>query len=160
SPEEVAVINYDQEAMDDGVWYLAHLQSEYTNRTASSSEDRRVFATKAYKIETIIGKNNHLFSTATIMFQPLVRGERIMKFRLLPNLRVSRVMDEHSQDIYYVQESRKEDGSFYVILPQEPEAGKDSSITVQYEGDKVIDSAGDGSFYVGARVSWSAHLDG
>jgi hypothetical protein len=110
SPEEVALINYDPEAMDDGIWYLAHLQSEYANRTASSTEDRRLFATRAYKIETIIGKNNHLFSTATITFQSLLAGERVMKFELLPNLRVSRVMDGQGQDIYYVQEGRKEDG--------------------------------------------------
>ena len=160
SPEEVALLNYDPEAMDDGVWYLAHLRSEYESRTASSSEDSRLFATRGYKIETIIGKNNHLFSTATVTFQPLVQGERIMKFRLLPNLRVSRVMDEHGQDMFYVQESRKEDGSFYVILPQAPETGKESSITVQYEGDKVVETAGDGSFYVGSRTSWYTNLNG
>src|SRR5258708_33096918 len=69
SPEEVTLLNYDQEAMDDGVWYLAHLQSEYANHRASSAEDRRLFATRAYKIETIISKNDHLFSTANISFQ-------------------------------------------------------------------------------------------
>lgn len=160
SPEEVALINYDQEAMDDGVWYLAHLQPEYASRTASSSEDRRLFATRAYKIETIISKNDHLFSTATISFQALVAGERVLKFALLPNLRVQRVMDEHGTDIYYVQESRKEDGSFYAILPQAPEVGKETAITVQYEGDKVLESAGDGSFYVRARTSWYPNLNG
>ncbi len=41
SPEEVALINYDPEGCHDGVWYLAHLKSEYANRTASSQEDRR-----------------------------------------------------------------------------------------------------------------------
>jgi Peptidase family M1 domain/Carboxypeptidase regulatory-like domain len=160
SPEEVALINYDQEAMDDGVWYLAHLQPEYANHQASSLEDRRLFATRSYKIETIISKNDHLFSTATISFQPLLAGERVLKFALLPNLRVSRVMDDQAQDIYYVQESRKEDGSFYVILPQAPEVGKQYSITVQYEGDKVLESAGDGSFYVKARSSWYPNLNG
>lgn len=112
SPEEVALLNYDQEAMDDGVWYLAHMQPEYANHQASSAEDRRLFATATYKIETIISKNSHLFSTATISFQPLLAGERVLKFALLPNLRVSRVVDDQAQDIYYVQESRKEDGSF------------------------------------------------
>ena len=70
------------------------------------------------------------------------------------------MVDDHAQDIYYVQESRKEDGSFYVILPQAPEAGKQYSITVQYEGDKVLESAGDGSFYVRARSSWYPNLNG
>jgi hypothetical protein len=32
SPEEVAVIDYDPEGMDDGVWYLSHLKSEFLNR--------------------------------------------------------------------------------------------------------------------------------
>src|SRR5260370_33332477 len=53
SPEEVTLINYDPGGMEDGVWYLAHLKSEYENRTASSHEDRRLFATHNYKIETV-----------------------------------------------------------------------------------------------------------
>lgn len=160
SPEEVALINYDPEGMSDGVWYLSHLKSEYVNGTASSEEDRRLFATHRYKIETVIAKNRHLFSTATITFQPLVAGERVMKFGLLPNLRVTRVIDEQGQDLHYIQESRKEDGSFYVVLPEAPPPGKESSITVEYAGDKVVEEAGEGSFYVLARTSWYPNLNG
>jgi hypothetical protein len=160
SPEEVTLLNYDPEAMDDGIWYLSHLQTEFVNHRVSSNEDRRLFATHSYKIETDISKNDHLFSTATISFESLLPGERVLKFGLLPNLRVSRVIDDQSQDIYYVQEGRKEDGSFYVILPRAPEVGKPYSITVQYEGDKVLHSAGDGSFYVRARTSWYPNLNG
>ena len=101
SPEEVALINYDPEGMDDGVWYLAHLKTEYASHTASSREDRRLFATQRYKIETVIAKNGHLFSTATITFQALVAGERVLKFGLLPNLRVTRVTDEQGQDLIF-----------------------------------------------------------
>jgi Peptidase family M1 domain/Carboxypeptidase regulatory-like domain len=160
SPEEVALINYDPEGMDDGVWYLAHLKAEYLNHTASSSEDRRLFATVHYKIETVISKNEHLFSTATITFKPLIPGERVLKFGLLPNLRVTRVADDQGQGLYWIQESRKEDGSFYAILPQAPEAGKEKSITIEYTGDKVLEQAGDGSFYVSARSSWYPNLNG
>jgi hypothetical protein len=160
SPEEVALINYDPEAMDDGVWYLDHLRAEYQNHTESSQEDRRLFATRSYKIETVISKNGHLFSTATITFQPLIAGERVLKFGLLPNLRVTRVSDDQGQDLYFIQESKKEDGSFYAILPKASETGKDNSITVQYEGDKVLEHAGEGSFYVRARSSWYPNLNG
>jgi hypothetical protein len=160
SPEEVALINYDPEGMEDGVWYLAHLKSEYSKHTASSLEDRRLFATRRYKIETVISKNEHLFSTATITFEPLLTGERVLKFGLLPNLRVTRVTNEQGQDIYFIQESRKEDGSFYVILPKAPEVGKEYSIAVEYAGDKVLEEAGDGSFYVGARSAWYPNLNG
>ena len=50
-------------------------------------------------------------------------------------------VDDRGQDLYYIQESRKDDGSFYAILPQAPEKGRDCSITVQYEGDKVLQQA-------------------
>ena len=160
SPEEVALVNYDPEGMEDGVWYLDHLGSEYQNRTASALEDRRLFGTRSYKIETVISKNRHLFSTAEITFAPLIAGERVLKFSLLPNLRVTRVTDEQGQDLFYIQESRKEDGSFYAILPSAPEQGKDRSITMQYEGDKVLEQAGEGSFYVRARSSWYPNLNG
>jgi hypothetical protein len=162
SSEEVALINYDPEGMglDDGVWYLAHLKSEYLSRKASSSEDRRLFATHRYQIETVIAKNGHLFSRATISFEPLVAGERVMKFGLLPNLRVTRVTDEQGQDLYFIQESRKEDGSFYAILPQAPPLGKEQSINVEYAGDRVLEEAGEGSYYVGARTSWYPNLNG
>lgn len=160
SPEEVGLINFDPESLDDGVWYLAHLKSEYTHRTASSSEDRRLFATHSYRIETVIAKNKHLFSTATITFQPLVAGERVLKFGLLPNLRVTRVSDQQGKDLYFIQETHKEDGSFYAILPQAPPLGQEQSITVEYAGDKVLEEAGEGSFYVGARTSWYPNLNG
>jgi hypothetical protein len=146
--------------MDDGIWYLAHFKTEYVNRTANSREDRRLFATHGYKIETVIAKNEHLFSTATITFEPLIADERVMKFGLLPDLRVSRVLDGNGQGLNFIQESRKEDGSFYVILAQAPEMHKEPSVTVEYAGDKVLQTAGQGSFYVGARESWYPNLNG
>jgi len=160
SPEEVALINYDPLGMEDGVWYLSHLKSEFERGTANSDEDRRLFATHRYKIETVIAKNGHLISSATVSFAPLIPGERVLKFGLLPNLRVTRVTDEQGKNLYFIQESRKEDGSFYVILPEAPTAGKESSVTVEYAGDKVLESAGDGSFYVRARTSWYPNLNG
>ena len=160
SPEEVALINYDPEGWNDGVWYLAHLKAEYSRGTASSQEERRLFATKSYKIETVISRNEHLFSTATITFQSLVDGERVLKFGLLPNLRVTRVSDDQGRDLYFIQESRKQDGSFYAILPEAPPVGKEASVTVEYAGDKVLEEAGEGSFYVSARSSWYPNLNG
>jgi hypothetical protein len=160
SPEEVALVNFDPGGMEDGVWYLDHLKAEYGAGTASSMQDRRLFATVGYKIETVIAKNKHLFSTATVTFKPLVAGERILKFGLLPNLRVSRVLDDKGQNLNFVQEGRKQDGSFYVILAKALESGSQSSVTIEYAGDKVLEQAGEGSFYVQARTSWYPNLNG
>src|ERR1700687_3545515 len=94
SPEEVALVNCNGGGMDDGIWYLQHLNSELLAHTASSQQEKRLFATRRYDIETVIGKNDHLFSRATITFEPLVPGERVLKFGLLPTLRVTRVTGE------------------------------------------------------------------
>lgn len=160
SPEEVALVNCDGGGMDDGIWYLQHLKSELLGHTASSQEDRRLFATRHYKIETVIGKNNHLFARAKISFEPLVPGERVMKFGLLPTLRVARVSGEKGQDLHFIQESRKDDGSFYVILDEAASMNQSHSITVEYGGDKVLYDAGGGSYYIGARESWYPNLNG
>src|SRR5215813_5450150 len=146
--------------MDDGIWYSEHSLAELKAHTASSQEDRRLFATKRYKIETVIGRNNHLASVATITFTPLRAGERVLKFGLLPNLRVLRLSDENGKDLHFIQEDRKQDGSFYAVLDEAPPTGKEHSITVEYAGDKVLYEAGDGSYYVDARDSWYPNLNG
>jgi hypothetical protein len=160
SPEEVALVNCNGGGMDDGIWYLQHLKSELLAHTASSREDKRLFATRRYNIETVIGKNDRLMSRATIEFEPIVAGERVMKFALLPNLRVLRLTGEHGQDLHFIQEHRKEDGSFYAVLDEAPAMGQAHSITVDYGGDKVLSNAGGGSYYVEARESWYPNLNG
>ncbi len=160
SPEEVALINCNGGELDDGVWYSEHLLSELKAHTANSREDKRLFATKRYSIETVIAKNDHLQSRATITFEPLVPGERAMKFDLLPNLRVTRVSDQAGQDIHFIQEDKKQDGSFYVVLEEAPVMGQEHTISVEYAGDKVLTDAGDGSYYVNARTSWYPNLNG
>jgi len=160
SPEEVALVNCNGGDLDDGVWYSGHLVSEQRAHTANSREDRRLFATKRYNIETVIAKNDHLHSRATIAFEPLVPGERVLKFGLLPTLRVARVTDQNGQDIHFIQENKKEDGSFYAVLDEVPAMGQEHSISVEYAGDKVLADAGDGSYYVSARESWYPNLNG
>ncbi|MEQ1472456.1 MAG: M1 family aminopeptidase [Candidatus Acidiferrum sp.] len=160
SPEEVALVNLSGGGMDDGIWYSQHLKSELQAHTADSRQERRIFATSRYTIETVIGKNSHLQSRATIAFSPLIPGERVMKFGLLPDLRVTRVTGDKGQDLHFIQEGKKEDGSFYAILDEAGAVGQTQSITVDYGGDKVLSGAGNGSYYVGARESWYPNLNG
>ena len=160
SPEEVALVNCNGSGMDDGIWYSQHLYGELKAQTANSREDRRLFATRRYVIETTVGKNNHFFSRETIFFEPLVEGERVLKFGLLPTLRVSRVVDEDGKDLHFIQENKKEDGSFYAVLDAALPLKKEHSLTIEYGGDKVLYDAGGGSYYVGARESWYPNLNG
>jgi hypothetical protein len=160
SPEEVALINCNGEGMDDGIWYSQHLYAELKAGTANSQEDRRLFATHRYVIETVIGKNSHFASQAKITFEPRILGDRVLKFGLLPTLRVARVIDENGRDLHFIQEDRKHDGTFYAILDEAPTMGKEHTIIVEYGGDKVLYDAGGGSYYVGARESWYPNLNG
>ena len=160
SPEEVGLVNYDPESLDDGIWYLAHAQPEYAANVASSSQERRFVSAHKFKVETVLGNNDHLTSVATVTFEPLLAGERVVRFQLLPNLRVSRVTGAGGAELSFVQEGRKSDGSFYVILPTPPELKKEISVTVEYAGDKVVTKAGNGSFYITAREAWYPNLNG
>lgn len=158
SPEETALVNYNPSSLDDGVWYLSHALAEYKNGTASSLEDKRYFSATKYTIETAIANNDHLTSIARIELKPVFAGDRVVRFGLLPNLRVQRVADEAGNNLYFVQENRHADGSFYVILPVAATAAQ--TITVEYSGDKVLLDAGNGSFYVRAREAWYPALNG
>jgi Peptidase family M1 domain len=158
TPEEVAVINLDPEGNQEGVWYLSHLGSEINRHTASSDENKRVVQAIHYKIETAIAKNDHFTATSELQFQAVTDGDRVIKFSLLPNLRVTRV-SSGGQDVPFIQEDRKEDGSFYVVMPEPMAKGSAHELLIEYSGDKVVRKEGGGNFAVGARESWYPNVN-
>src|SRR5258707_15038993 len=101
--------------MDDGIWYSQHLYSELKAGTANSQEDRRLFATHRYVIETVIGKNAHFASQAKITFELRIPGDRVLKFGLLSRLRVARVIDENGRALPSIQEDKKHVWTVYAI---------------------------------------------
>jgi hypothetical protein len=153
SPEEVAVMNLDAGAAEDAIWYLGHLESEIAANKASSNEDKRTVRADSYKIDTEIAGNDHITATAELHFTAVNAGDRVVKFELLPNLRVTKVTAE-GQEVAFIQEDRHEDPVFYVVLPKALEAGKQYALTMEYSGDKVVRKVGGGNFSVGARTSW------
>jgi hypothetical protein len=158
STEEVGLVSIDLNGSQDGVLYLTHYTSEWKNGTALNHEDKRIVTPLHFKIETVIGKNTHLASVASVRFEPVRDGDRVIHFDLLPNLRVSRVSLK-GKDIGYIQESRKMDGGFYVVMPAPMVKGQDQEIQIEYQGDKVVYNAGGGNFAVQARESWYPSLN-
>ncbi len=153
SPEEVALVNVDGAGEFDGIWYLSHTIEEWKQGTLSSLEVKRTVDAENYRIETTIGKNTHLASIADITLKPLESGERVIQFSLLPNLRVARV-SLAGKEITFIQEGRRLDGAFYVILPEPLVKDQKITLKVEYEGDNVVRNSGGGSYSVGARTSW------
>ena len=158
SPEEVALINFDPGGSEDGIWYLTHYAVEWKAGTARSTENHHIVAAEHYRIETAIGKNDHLSAACALDLKALVAGVRLIGFGLLPSLRVTRVTYK-DKEIPFIQEGRKEDGSFYVIMPEALAAGQSYRIGMEYEGDKVVRKEGNGNFSVGARTSWYPSLN-
>jgi hypothetical protein len=153
SPEEVALINADWGGKEEGVLYLAHYAEEYNNGKASSEEDHRLIDAEHYRIETAI-KGDKLTASAEFTFRALADGDRLLSFGLLPELRVTRVTVPDNREIDFIQEKKKEDGSFHAILPEPMVKGRQYKVTIDYEGNKVLEDAGGGAYAVGARTSW------
>lgn len=153
APEEVALINVDLGSEKEGIWYLAHLAAEYANRTASSDEDKRIIDAQHYRLETVIDGGEKLTATCELTFAPLMDGDRMLRFGLLQNLRVTRVT-AGERELNFIQEPKRQDASFYVIWPEAMVKGQQYKVTIEYQGDKVIADAGGGNFAVGARDSW------
>jgi hypothetical protein len=158
SPEEVALFDAEPQADYEGVLYMSHLQPEWEKRTASSLENHRWAQAGSYKIDTRMGSRNHLTATAVVRMKILTEGTRVVKFGLLPSLRVESVKLA-GDDITFIQEPSKQDGSFYLIFPEPMKAGNEADVTIAYAGGDVIDDEGGGSYAVGARTSWYPSLN-
>jgi len=158
SPEEVGLLNFDPGGSQEGIWYLSHLEKEWKANAANSDEDRRLFKPEHYRIETAIGHGGRLASACELTLKPSFSGVRVVSFGLLPDLRVTRVHYQ-DRDISFIQEDRKHDGSFYVILPARAEKNQTVQLTMEYEGNQVIEDEGGGNFAVGARTSWYPSLN-
>ncbi len=158
SPEEVALVNVDLTGMQDGIWYLTHFNAEWASGRVNNMEYRDIARATHYELETVVGKNEHLAGIAKVDIEPLRDGDRVIQFHLLPNLRVSRVSIA-DKEIPFIQEDRRHDGAFYVVLPAPAVKGAVQRIQVEYAGDKVIFSAGGGNYAVRARETWYPALN-
>jgi hypothetical protein len=158
TPEEVAVINLDPLQPQEGVWYLSHLQREWQDHTASSDENNRTVQADRYKIETAIAKNDHFTATTELQFHAVTEGDRVIKFSLLPTLRVAKVTSG-GQEVPFIQEEKKDDASLYIVMPEAMAKGTLHQLAIEYAGDKVVRKEGGGNFAVEARESWYPNVN-
>ncbi len=109
------------------------------------------------RIETVIAKNDRFTATAEIHFRAVTNADRVIKFGLLPSLRVMRV-STGGRDVASCRKTA--DGwQFLRHHAAAHAARRRSGLTVEYQGDKVVYKAGGGNFSVGARESWYPSLN-
>jgi hypothetical protein len=157
SPEEVALLNVDPLGETEGIWYLSHTKAELDKGTASSEENRRVVEATAYTIDTAIASNDRFTASTELSFKA-IRADRVIKLALKPTLRVSSVK-LGGKDVDFIQEDKKEDSSFYVVLPENLKPGATGTLRIEYAGDKIVHKEGGGNFSVGARESWYPNVN-
>ena len=160
APEETALLNFDPAGETDGIWYLSHLAAELQALHASSNEDKRLIAPEHYKMEILLGKDSilgnsaGLAATADLRFRALADGVRVVKFDLLPDFQMTRVA-WNGKEIPYIQENRKQDGSFYLEMPEALVKGRTYQVTFEYSGGDIVRGIFDAP-----RSAWYPRLAG
>lgn len=122
------------------------------------------FRALRYSIETSILPNNSLDATATVQLRAET-AERVQAFQLSRALTVDRVTGEHGEPLAFFQnegmslQERSTHGNdfLYVVLREATEPHKEFALHFHYRGN-VIEDAGNGVLFVGARESWYPHL--
>ncbi len=118
-----------------------------------------------YFLESSILPNNSLDATATIQIRAETGKARILVFELSRALTVDRVTGEHGEPLEFFQNegmtlqerSRRGNDFLYVVLSAVPSQNQEFALQFHYHGN-VIEDAGNGVLFVGARESWYPHL--
>jgi len=118
-----------------------------------------------YTIDTTVLPDNSLDATAAVHIRSETSGERILTFQLSRALRADAVTDEQGKSLPFFQnegmnlQERSVRGNDYlnVVLPQPSQKDQEFTLRFHYRGS-VIENAGNGVLFVGARESWYPHL--
>lgn len=118
-----------------------------------------------YSIETSILANTSLEAKTEVRFRAETDGERVVIFQLSRMLNVGEVTSERGEPLTYFQNegmnlqerSTRGNDYLYVMLPAASARGTEFTLRFRYRGN-VIQDAGNGVFYVGAREVWYPHF--
>lgn len=118
-----------------------------------------------YTLDTTIRPDNSLDATALVHLRAETAGDRVLALQLSRALSVDSVVEEHAGPLEFFQneglnlQQRAVRGSdsVEVVFPQPVKAGQEFTLRFHYRGS-VIEDAGNGVLFVGARESWYPHL--
>jgi Peptidase family M1 domain len=124
----------------------------------------RTFRALDYEINTSILADTSLDAKTDLRMRAEASGERLLVFQLAWNLNVDAVTLNHGESLPYFQNegmnfqdrSTRRSDYLYVVLPVASERGAEFTLHFHYRGS-VIENAGNGVLFVGARESWYPH---
>jgi len=123
------------------------------------------FRALQYTLDTSISPDNALDANATVRLRAETGGERLLIFQLSRSLNASTVTDERGMALSFFQnegmnpiESAARGNDFlFVFLPEAPARAQEFTLRFRYRGN-VIQNAGNGVLFVGARECWYPRL--
>jgi len=80
-----------------------------------------------------------------------MNGVRVVPFDLFGTLRVQKVTTESGEPLNFIQEDKKDDPDFFVILPKALAQGEKFTIVTSYSGKDAIVNERNGNYYPVAR---------
>jgi hypothetical protein len=118
-----------------------------------------------YTMDTTVLPDNSLDASASVHVRSENSGQRVLTFQLSRALHAETVTDDQGKPLAYFQnegmtpQERSVRGNDYlhVVLPQPSQKSQEFTIHFHYRGN-VIENAGNGVLFVGARESWYPHL--
>ena len=151
-PEEVMFRTYDENKY--GYWAVFHLQEEYSNGTATGTQQNSLFHMELQRLETQMEKSGKLDGDATSTFVSKVKGLRVVPLDLYPTLRVLSVTGQDGEALDFIQESKDDDPQFFVLLPKALDPGERYRIRTVYAGKDAVRDEGQDNYYLEARENW------
>ena len=123
------------------------------------------FHALSYSIDTSILPDNSLAASASVRVRAETGGERMLVFQLSRALTLEKVTNDKDEPLAFFQnegmslQERSVRGNDYldVVLREAPARNQEFTLHFRYHGN-VIENAGNGVLFVGARESWYPHL--
>jgi peptidase M1-like protein len=113
----------------------------------------RTIRIEHHEIDTTLEKSGAISGKATTTIVSLRNGLRVVPLSLYPTLRVQAVT-ANGEALAFIQEDKKDDPDFAVILPRPLAAGEKFSITTNYSGKEAVTNEGGGNYFPVARSNW------
>jgi hypothetical protein len=145
-PEEVELMSWNTNRQ--GIW------TAYRAPGASGPNDP--YSINHQDLNIKIAKNGELTGEAKTTIVSRESGLEVVPLDLYPTLRVSGVWNAANQPLDFIQEDKKLDSDFAVILSKPLAKSQSTVLRIDYAGKKVVSNVGNENYYVNpnARTDW------
>lgn len=148
APDEVELTTWSDTELQPWVAYkMQHADDALRGKRVKVTDER---------LDVTLERSGNLKGSAETTMKVLRDGVRVVHLNMFPTLRVSGVYSEVGVPLDFVQEDKKLDPDFAVILPTAAKAGDTLRLLISYAGKDALRADGNNTYYLedDARGSW------